>query len=184
MRYLSKYFSGGRLLKRSRDESTPEIDETSIFTRDTSRPPKRFRRDYNEWEFCLALITWIFENHKHIQPFLDSEHETLDVVMKDTQTLLVKEKEVRIKDVFSSDAKKQKRLRESMQRVIENHHNYSIKVEELSIDASASAAFNHPMNIDRGYAWPMENDEIKNLKIDARLIVMKFKWQDWDGKSW
>lgn len=87
--YLARYFPGDNLLKREREEEEVKEDPNAVYAKDTSRPPKRFRRDYLEWEVCMELVDWIFKNHKNIESFLDQGNEYLCVVMPDTQTLKV-----------------------------------------------------------------------------------------------
>jgi len=180
-RYLTLYFSGAQLLKRPLPcEGEGEGVE---WKRDTSRPPKRYRRDFIEWEFCLALVHWIFENHRHIKAFLRSEHETLDVVMPLDQTLTVGDQEVQIAVPLDARKDGSKRLKDSIQRIVDNHYDYAIEVTEIAVGVHASNVFSYPRSIQKAWTWPLERDDIQKLTLEAKLIVMTFKWLDWDGKS-
>lgn len=182
LRYLAQYFSNQLTLslKRPREEEEEEEMEKGRWRRDFSRPPKRFRRDFKEWEMGKAFIQWIFDKHPEAASFLDAESESLQVVMAKDQTFPFGEKNIEIlSQIFGKD--KEIRIKKSIERIVMSHYDVSIKVDKFNDNVSASDLFSYPNHFSRNAVWPVKGTE--RLSIDDRFIVLTLTWEDWDGSS-
>lgn len=144
------------------------------------------RRDFIEWELCLAFVEWIFEKHEHIQAFLDQGLEFLTVVMPENQAITFNNKDVLVKDILGGNAERRKRIIKSIERIITHRHDVFLTLETLECQSKASEVWNgyHAYrNIDRKLAWPVNEKTLRSLAMDTPLIILSFKWKDWDGSS-
>jgi hypothetical protein len=184
LRYMAQYFSNQtESLKRPFPEKEVEPEPTADpWKRDTSRPPKRFKRDVKEWEKAQAFLKWVFDNHPLAKAFLNCDFEELEVVMPRNQTFPmdgVGDIPV-LEEIFGKD-KKADRYKQQFKRIILNHYNVSLELGKCVSDISASNLFNYPNNVSRDNIWPVNGKE--RLSIDDRFMLITFKWADWDGSS-
>jgi hypothetical protein len=177
LRYMAQYFSNQMtLLKRPHEDE----GEENTFRRDFSRPPKRFRRDFKEWEVGKAFIQWILDTHPHATSFLDCETEQLAVVMPRDQKFPLGEKQLEVlSHIFDND--KVKRIKTSLERIILSHHDLSIKVDKFDGNVSGTELFNYPHRLSRERIWPVNGND--RLSIDDRFMLLTLTWEDWNGTS-
>jgi hypothetical protein len=189
-RYLALYFSNQMAsLKRPRegaeeDEKAGQMESPLVaghWLRDFSRPPKRFRRDFKEWEVGKAFIKWILDNHPQAGEFTESECEELEIVMSRDQTFPLPDGRQAsvLTEIFGE--KKEKRIKEALKRIIRSHYAFELKTHTYNSNVAASDLFRHPFNLGRESIWPVKGAD--RLSIDDRFMVLTFMWEDWDGSS-
>jgi hypothetical protein len=181
--YLTEYFhvdipleTGGKLMgKRAREEEKEEE------ARDFSRPPKRFKRDYHDWEVLIALFEYIFEKHPDEDAFQEGTQSTLHCLFGPKASIPWKEHGERPVTADDFIEKKPDALKKAAERVLNAHFDLEVAVKtfEFGLVRALTSGYNGALRngITRDY-WPDNSPG-----FDDTVLVIVLEWKEWDGKS-
>lgn len=185
--YLAKYFPEqvGRP-KRPRDNDNDDDDDPNEITRDTSRPPKRFRCDHREWQMVTGFLDWVVENHPHIDAFRDGIKSRLQIVMSPTQVFTWKhngtEEEASVTDLFTTtddfDQNKLDRIKATIVRILSAQYWLEVDTPSIGLKVGTWELGRAPFSLSETGLWPLT---YVNLTTTDTYDVLVLKLKHWDG---
>lgn len=187
--YLAEYFridiplrEGGLLQGKKRAREEVEEAKADEEKKDFSQPPKRFKRDYHDWEVLIALFDHILKQHPDHQSFEDGIHSTLKCIFGPQSTIPLNEKNILItKGMFIES--KMDALKVAAGRVLNHHFHLEVDVKHFDFGTvremtayryAAEGPLRGGIPTD---AWPTNSPD-----FDDEVLVVTLEWKRWDGK--